>query len=773
MSSKRRRSKPARNLPPASRPGFQKPPVARPPSAEDTTALEPHASSATSTTQPDKEPVNLAAIVEEAEGLAAEAPMTLTDTGPATPADGSPEETVSPADMARAVHLAAEARDAYALGAEQARTAAEEAHALKADLEERMLAINDREARILARERDADAGFLSRHGEWLEQMSSGQTDAIVRIRDEVSRSLEKAFPELEERERRLHERESELLKREEQLGERERSLRISERRLAAESSVLEESRTSIASEPARRIATLEAEAAALESVRTELVRMLEEQAASLARADAERAALGGRSLVDLDTQISDLTRILAEARAEHAQCLSAEDQQGLRSLLREQKSWQKERLEMLTRQSELQSLADQAVNLADQARSSRTLADNRRITLEAYESEIDRLRTELEHLTDDRRASSPFPGCTARDVAGGTRLPRTTFRGSLPELTKSLQHTIAMDKKLYYPERVVRSFIAGMHSSQLHLLQGISGTGKTSLPRAIAEAMGAREVVVEVQAGWRDRQDLLGYYNPFENRFVESQFLLALYEAQIGTNAKLPTFIVLDEMNLSYPEQYFADFLSQLELPEEERQIRLMTFSHPAAPGQLIDGQYLRIPSNVWYVGTANHDETTVGFAPKTFDRAHVMDLPDRYQEFPVNDARIKGPVLVDTLRDLFTKADRVRQPEADAAVTWLENSLQEVLRADFRLAWGNRITKQLRQYTAVVVAADGTIGEAVDDFVAQKILFRLRQKQQMTGVKLRALKTSIEHAWPELGDGTDPTECFRVLDHEIADKAT
>ncbi|GAA3300806.1 hypothetical protein GCM10020218_093330 [Dactylosporangium vinaceum] len=68
--------------------------------------------------------------------------------------------------------------------------------------------------------------------------------------------------------------------------------------------------------------------------------------------------------------------------------------------------------------------------------------------------------------------------------------------------------------------------------SRLHLLEGMSGIGKTSLPVALAKALGTECAVVEVQAGWRDRTDLFGHHNTFERRFEESEFLQALYLAQ-------------------------------------------------------------------------------------------------------------------------------------------------------------------------------------------------------------------------------------------------
>ena len=97
--------------------------------------------------------------------------------------------------------------------------------------------------------------------------------------------------------------------------------------------------------------------------------------------------------------------------------------------------------------------------------------------------------------------------------------------------------------------------------SQLHIFQGISGTGKTSLAKAFAKAMGGHCTDIAVQAGWRDRDDLLGHYNAFEKRFYERDCLQGLYRAQTDAYKDRCNIILLDEMNLSRPEQYFAEFL--------------------------------------------------------------------------------------------------------------------------------------------------------------------------------------------------------------------
>ncbi|MBF6723676.1 hypothetical protein HN240_19020, partial [Acinetobacter baumannii] len=134
---------------------------------------------------------------------------------------------------------------------------------------------------------------------------------------------------------------------------------------------------------------------------------------------------------------------------------------------------------------------------------------------------------------------------------------------------------------------------------------------------------------VPVQAGWRDRADLLGHYNAFEKRYYERNTLQAIYRAQSEADKERLHIVLLDEMNLSRPEQYFAEFLSALELGEADRWITLME-ARPAhgAPRNFRDGRDVRLPPNLWFIGTANHDETTDSFADKTHDRAFVLDLP-------------------------------------------------------------------------------------------------------------------------------------------------
>ncbi len=211
-------------------------------------------------------------------------------------------------------------------------------------------------------------------------------------------------------------------------------------------------------------------------------------------------------------------------------------------------------------------------------------------------------------------------------ISGGSR---TTSSGRL-KYQRSPGLNFALDD--------LRVFIGGLAMSRLHILEGVSGTGKTSLPIAAAEVLGGGFAKIEVQAGWRDSQDLIGFYNEFEGRFREHEFTRSLYRAMTPRYADGLFFVVLDEMNLSKPEQYFADYLSKLEDLEgaDVGGRGMVTLVPRSFAGGLPDhlehledgGVGLPLHDNVWFIGTANHDETTASFAPKTQSRAHVMELP-------------------------------------------------------------------------------------------------------------------------------------------------
>ena len=261
---------------------------------------------------------------------------------------------------------------------------------------------------------------------------------------------------------------------------------------------------------------------------------------------------------------------------------------------------------------------------------------------------LNELGKNVDDLTRSQQSDSAVP---SNDLDGyririrlGARIEKRKScncqRQKVPDLkkfSKELRDRIAQAEAVPLRFRLedIQLLVAGLAMSRFHIFEGISGTGKTSLAKAFAKAMGGHCTDIAVQAGWRDRDDLLGHYNAFEKRFYERDCLQGLYRAQTDAYKDRCNIILLDEMNLSRPEQYFAEFLSALEKNDpKERLISLSESPLPNAPKKLDEGRKICVPPNVWFIGTANHDETTNEFADKTYDRAHIMTLPRHEEEF-------------------------------------------------------------------------------------------------------------------------------------------
>jgi antitoxin component HigA of HigAB toxin-antitoxin module len=378
-------------------------------------------------------------------------------------------------------------------------------------------------------------------------------------------------------------------------------------------------------------------------------------------------------------------------------------------------------------------------------------------------------RSDWEELQSAKEAQIPFPACSAYDL-DPELLSATETRefDSLADLVDEARHRMATNASgsFYYSEPDVRLFLAGLAASRLHLLQGISGTGKTSLPREFFRAIGGDESfeIIEVQAGWRDRDDLFGYYNAFEKRFVETEFTKALYRALLPANEDRPMVVVLDEMNLAHPEQYFGSMLSILEnAVTEEGYLPLLSSEVPRLPARF-KGPRLPLPRNVWFVGTANHDETTVSFADKTHDRAHVQELPPRHTEFRARPQGLADPISYQALERAFEQSRLEHLDDARKVKAFLDGTLRDAF-STFGIGWGNRLDRQIDRFVPVVLDAGGTLTEAVDHLVATKLVRKLEDRFGVQADELDNFALTIEARW-EL-DGHAPLRTLERLERE------
>ena len=388
---------------------------------------------------------------------------------------------------------------------------------------------------------------------------------------------------------------------------------------------------------------------------------------------------------------------------------------------------------------------------------------------------VQRLQSDVDGLVNRQNESTAFPELTRMDVE--LTAPAVTERVPLlKDLIPELQARIAFaepGKELHFRREDLQLFLGGLAMSQLHIFQGISGTGKTSLATAFAKAVGGVCTKVPVQAGWRDRADLLGHYNAFEKRYYESNTLQAIYQAQTEADKDRIHVVLLDEMNLSRPEQYFAEFLSTLEWAETDRWITLMA-ARPThgAPSKLRNGREIWVPSNLWFIGTANHDETTSSFADKTHDRSFVLDLP---KHEPSEGALKRPPNEVkwrySSLRDQFDKASRdYREQVVELMTSINESRLTTVLQDDFELGWGNRLESQMGRFVPVVLAAGGTDALAVDHLLCSR-MFRdgkVIGRHDVRSDDLRKVESALFEMWKACGMAGEPSRCLRQLRRDI-----
>ena len=288
---------------------------------------------------------------------------------------------------------------------------------------------------------------------------------------------------------------------------------------------------------------------------------------------------------------------------------------------------------------------------------------------------------------------------------------------TLSEFCERFRAFAASRLHLYYELDMMRYFIASLGTARIIILQGISGTGKTSLPYAFGKFVQKDSTVVSVQPSWRERTELYGYFNEFTKKYTETDFLRAIYESNYYRD---PNLVILDEMNIARVEYYFAEMLSILEMPlQSEWKIDATTATWDNDPC-LINGGKIQIPNNVWFIGTINNDDSTFAVADKVYDRAIPIDLDARAEAFEIEDT---PPIFVSTdhLNALFDEAKKTYQVSPEM-MEKLEK-MNEYLIKNFRLAFGNRIMKQLVDYVPCFIACGGTEIQAVDFIVAKKVL--------------------------------------------------
>jgi 5-methylcytosine-specific restriction protein B len=293
-----------------------------------------------------------------------------------------------------------------------------------------------------------------------------------------------------------------------------------------------------------------------------------------------------------------------------------------------------------------------------------------------------------------------------------------------------------LESNLNFSEKLILRFIASLTSKPFVILSGLSGSGKTKIAQSFVQWICENESqykIVPVGADWTNREPLLGYpngLNPVEYITPDSGVLHLLLEASKEQNQRKPYFIILDEMNLSHVERYFADFLS---IMESKDTLKLYSGSNRSSTDGLDITQQICWPKNVFIIGTVNIDETTYMFSPKVLDRANVIEFRITEEEIAefLNNPGIpdlsklskQGANMAENFLDIAATSDTIKNEELTNKLNLFFSELKKV-GAEF----GYRTASEIMQLVAKLKTLEPTIQNNVclDIAIMQKLLPKL-----------------------------------------------
>ncbi len=299
---------------------------------------------------------------------------------------------------------------------------------------------------------------------------------------------------------------------------------------------------------------------------------------------------------------------------------------------------------------------------------------------------------------------------------------------------------------LLYSNTLISRFIASLLTKPFVILTGLSGSGKTKLAQAFVQWIcsdKSQYCIVPVGADWTNREPLLGYPNALKpEEYVKPDSGVLGLIIRANNQPDLPHFLILDEMNLSIVERYFADFLSVMESKEE---IPLY------AEGTVENGvpSKLRLPQNLFIIGTVNIDETTNMFSPKVLDRSNTIEFRVKQDEMSnflgnirdinMDDLTGKGAGMAKSFLDMAankTFASSENEKINEALVKFF-GELKKT-GAEFGYRSATEIIRLIHQLT--VLDSNLTTNQKIDIAIMQKLLPKLHGSRRKLSPVLETL---------------------------------
>lgn len=589
----------------------------------------------------------------------------------------------------------------------------------KSELAEKEVALEEINRKIGARETiAAEIGALEQRRESLLLEMDGLADARVQI-DEVKRLAAEVATELSVRQESLEQVRNECESLSASLSKKKAELVEIEREIS-------EHKTKIGDIPA--------------GFEAKIAELKDEQDAILREVDKLRAERG--VLLGARAEVTELTALKATLQNDVEQL-----KERLAELHGDLRDAEANHSRILRETAPLETRLQDFRNLDDNVRS----LEGRKT---AIEEDIERLRSET---FDGPAKDTVFDERVLEDLQSPPsvlKAPRSAYHPTQEEqaLQGVRQHLETLN--LTYPDRVVKAFHTSLKINdfaQLTVLAGVSGTGKSLLPRRYAEAMGIRFLPFAVEPRWDSPQDLLGFYNYIEKRFRATDLARALVHLDPYNTSKLVPdtdegkshhddmmIVLLDEMNLARVEYYFSEFLSRLEArPMYQKTLTAEARRDAMIPidirGREKEGPIRLYPShNMLFVGTMNDDESTQSLSDKVLDRGNIMQFAAP-EDFPPVKLTENGQLTVRRL-SFETWRTWIRQPSqlgsADAAkVRQTIRRLAEIMNNCGR-PFGHRLNAAISAYAANYPHENGhpaDVRKPLADQIELRIMPKLR----------------------------------------------
>lgn len=328
-------------------------------------------------------------------------------------------------------------------------------------------------------------------------------------------------------------------------------------------------------------------------------------------------------------------------------------------------------------------------------------------------------------VINDNFINAPTPAKEKNTAWGKFLNNKDRFKGWFTIMSLIDFKEYCTDKGFHFKEDLIRRFILSLETKPFLILTGISGSGKTKIAELygnfLNENTRGEKFILAIGSNWNDNKKLLGFQNPLQldPDLVYQKTDLVDFIKEANGNLDKTYVVILDEMNLSYTEKYFADFLSALE-----------SLSHEIT---LPNGEVIQWSDNLKIIGTINEDETTHTISPKVLDRANVIEMngmkPSLYIQSQIDKA-IELYINFSTEFDIDTyKA--------------LLDSIYEVLNGNFAFRIVNEITAYIlinKQFNNSL-----TLDELLDEQIYQKILPKVHGSKMDLPKKLTALKDVLD----------------------------